>query len=137
MKTTILFLLTLAISLNSLFAQEEAEGDFSFPSLEGPYMGQKPPGKNAEPFASRFGWCVDYSRGRPLWKWIERIAGLAKKKIVWDPKLDSKNTETFAMSADGVDFNMWERQHPEFPVDAKAMSHKFRSCGAKCVIALL
>ena len=42
----------------------------------------------------------------------------------------------FAISADGVDFKMWERQHPDFPYDSKAISHNFRSCGAKYIIAL-
>ena len=92
--------------------------------------------KNASDFASRFGLCLDYVRGVGLWKWIERIAVLARKKIVWGDWLDSKDTEVFAISTDGVDFKMWERQHPDYPVDSKAMSHKFRSCGAKYIIAL-
>ncbi|MEP5104070.1 MAG: hypothetical protein ABJQ84_05590 [Ekhidna sp.] len=49
MKTTQIFIITVAISLNSLFAQDNKEGEF--PTLEGPYMGQKPPGMVAEPFA--------------------------------------------------------------------------------------
>lgn len=92
--------------------------------------------KNASMFASRFGMCLDYVQGKELWKWIERIASLQKKKIVWDASLDAADTEIFAISADGVDFKLWERQHPEMPVDTKAMSHKFRSCGAKYIIAL-
>ena len=80
--------------------------------------------------------CKDYLCGKRLWTWIERIAWLAKKKIVWDPELDLDHTEIFGISADGVDFKMWERQHPEFPYDTKAMSHKFKSCGAKYLIAL-
>jgi hypothetical protein len=92
--------------------------------------------KNAEIFASRFGTSVDYVQGKRLWLWIERIANLAAKKIVWDKSLDSEDTEVYAISADGVDFKMWERQHPVYPIDTKAMSHKFRSCGAKYIIAL-
>ena len=92
--------------------------------------------KNAELFASRFGCCVDYVQGKELWIWIERMAFLAVKKIVWDASIDSKDTAVFGLSTDGVDFKMWERQHPDFPVDTKAMSHKFRSCGAKYIIAL-
>ncbi len=30
--------------------------------------------KNSSLFASRFGMCEDYCRGKPLWKWIDRIA---------------------------------------------------------------
>jgi hypothetical protein len=92
--------------------------------------------KNAEMFASRFGMCVDYVRGKRLWLWIERIANLAKKKIVWDRSVDSKDTEVYAISADGVDFKMWEKKHDIYPIDTKAMSHKFKSCGAKYIIAL-
>jgi hypothetical protein len=92
--------------------------------------------KNASVFASRFGLCKDYVQGKELWKWIEHIANLAEKKIVWDPSLDAGHTEIFAVTADGVDFPLWEIQHPEFPYDTKSMSHKFRSCGAKYIIAL-
>jgi DDE superfamily endonuclease len=92
--------------------------------------------KNAAMFASRFGMSLDYVRGNKLWLWIGRIANLAEKKIVWDKSIDSQDTEVYAISADGVDFKLWERQHPEYPIDTKAMSHKFRSCGAKYIIAL-
>lgn len=48
------------MSLTNLYAQENTENNSSFPILEGPYMGQKPPGMVAEPFApgiiSREGW---------------------------------------------------------------------------------
>lgn len=50
MKNIISILLFL-LSLHSLFAQINTEGELSFPPLEGPYMGQKPPGVIAEPFA--------------------------------------------------------------------------------------
>ena len=92
--------------------------------------------KNAEMFASRFGVSVQYVQGKRLWLWIERIANLAAKKIVWKKSIDAKDTEVFAISADGVDFKLWERQHPDYPIDTKAMSHKFKSCGAKYIIAL-
>ena len=92
--------------------------------------------KNASIFASRFGFCIDYVQGENLWKWIGRIADLAQKKIVWDKSIDSKDMEVFAYTSDGVDFKMWERQHPDYPIDTKAMSHKFRSCGAKYIIVL-
>lgn len=51
MKTLIIVVLTLAISLSNVFAQETKESEFSFPILEGPYLGQKPPGLTPEPFA--------------------------------------------------------------------------------------
>lgn len=51
MKTTKLLLLTSLISLNTVFAQENNVNDPSA-LLEGPYLGQKPPGLAAEVFAS-------------------------------------------------------------------------------------
>ena len=52
--------MTFSISLNTVFAQENIDSNISFPDLEGPYMGQEPPGMEAEPFApgiiSRGGW---------------------------------------------------------------------------------
>ncbi|CAB9522899.1 unknown protein [Seminavis robusta] len=92
--------------------------------------------KNVGIFASRFDMCVDYCQGKELWKWIGRIAGLSKKYIVWDKSIDRNDTEIFALSADGVDFPMWEIQHDKYPYDSKAMSHKFKSCGGKYIIAL-
>lgn len=92
--------------------------------------------KNAALMSSRLSVCVDYCQGRQLWKWIERIATLETKKIFWDESLDAEDTEVFAISADGVDFKAWEMQHPDYPVDTKAMSHKFRSCGIKYLIVL-
>jgi len=79
---------------------------------------------------------IDYVQGERLWKWIERIANLAAKKIVWDPSIDLRDTEIIAISTDGVDFKLWEKQHDKYPIDTQAMSHKFKGCGAKYLIAL-
>ena len=92
--------------------------------------------KNAEMFASRFGICADYCQGEPLWKWIRRIEALGNDKIKWDQSLDAADTEIFAITTDGVDFKTWERQDPELPFDSKNMSHKFKGCAAKYIIAL-
>jgi len=51
MKTMKLLVLTWVISLNTILAQESMKSDFSFPILEGPYLGQKPPGLIPEAFA--------------------------------------------------------------------------------------
>lgn len=51
MKITKLLILIGAISLNTVFAQENKENDPDSPVLEGPYFGQKPPGSTAEVFA--------------------------------------------------------------------------------------
>jgi hypothetical protein len=92
--------------------------------------------KNASLVASRFGVCKDYAGGKHLWKWIDLIAGLKWKKIFWDASLDDPNTEIFTISVDGTDFNLWEVQHPNFPIDQKACSFKFKHCAAKYIIAL-
>ncbi len=63
MRTTQFLILTVFLLFNTIFAQENVEGDFTFPHLEGPYMGQEPPGMVAEPFApgiiSTDGWEVE------------------------------------------------------------------------------
>jgi len=51
MKTMKLLMLTCAISLNTVFAQENKKNDSDFPALEDRYLGQKPPGLIPELFA--------------------------------------------------------------------------------------
>jgi len=51
MKTTKLLIMTCAFSFNTVFAQGNKENDSSYLDLEGPYLGQKPPGLIPEPFA--------------------------------------------------------------------------------------
>ena len=51
MKTMILLILTIVISLNIIVAQENIENNPNFPLLEGPYLGQKSPGLIPEAFA--------------------------------------------------------------------------------------
>jgi len=50
-KTTKLVILISILSLNTVFAQGNTENSSGFPYLEGPYLGQKPPGSTPEPFA--------------------------------------------------------------------------------------
>ena len=51
MKTTTLLILTIVISLNTVFAQENIENDSGFTIVKGKYFGQNPPGMTAEIFA--------------------------------------------------------------------------------------
>ncbi len=51
MKTTKFLILAIVISLNSVFAQEDSKSASSFPLLEGPYLGQRPPGLTPKVFA--------------------------------------------------------------------------------------
>lgn len=93
--------------------------------------------RNAEVLASRFQFSTDCCSGKKFWVWIERIAALKEKKIVWDDELiNSRDTEHFAISADGIDFKLWEVQHPTLPKDKKTCSHKMKHCAARYVLVL-
>jgi hypothetical protein len=81
--------------------------------------------KNAQLIVSCFRICEKYSRGRHLWKWIERIAALKALKIKWDPRLDSPHTEIFVVTIDGTDFRVWEKKHPIFNQDRRQCWKKF------------
>lgn len=87
MKTTKLLILTLAISLNTVFAQENIESDLDSPLLEGPYLGQKLPGLIPKLFApgvisikGRFEHSVSFSPD------LDEIYYTASKKDV-DPSI--------------------------------------------------
>jgi hypothetical protein len=41
--------------------------------------------KNSHLLSSRFHICEHYCRGEHVWIWIQWIAAMKKKKIVWDP----------------------------------------------------
>jgi hypothetical protein len=78
--------------------------------------------KNAHLIVSRFRICETYSKGRHLWKWIQRIAALKALKIKWDSRLDSPDTENFVVTIDGTDFRIWEKKHPTFNQDRRQCS---------------
>jgi hypothetical protein len=88
--------------------------------------------KNASILASAMDISVDNASGRPLWKWVTRIGSLKAIKIQANFTVD----EIYAISADGIDFKIWEKKHPKYNIDTKACSHKFKACGAKYLIAL-
>jgi hypothetical protein len=92
--------------------------------------------KNSNLLASRFRICERYSRGRHIWKWIERIAALKKKKIIWDPRLNDSNSEIFVVTIDGTDFRAWEKKHPTLPRDNGQCSQKFNHGAVKYEIAI-
>jgi hypothetical protein len=72
--------------------------------------------KNAQVFANNFGICEKYARGEKLWGWIQRIAGLKQKKIVWDKTFSSKQTEIFIIMVDGTDMRIWEKNIQHYPL---------------------
>jgi hypothetical protein len=88
--------------------------------------------KNALILASVMDISVDNASGRPLWKWVTRISSLKAIKIQANFTVD----EIFPISADGIDFKIWEKEHSKYNINTTACSHKFKACGAKYLITL-
>ena len=72
--------------------------------------------KNASILASAMDISTNDACGLPLWKWIARISSLKAIKIQGNFTVD----EIYGISADGVDFKIWERKHPQYNIDTKA-----------------
>jgi len=92
--------------------------------------------KNASLLANTFDIPERYSRGEPIWRWVERIAALKTKKIVWDPRLDDPKSEKFPISIDGTDCRTNEKKHPTLSMDPGVCSMKFKHAALKYEIAL-
>ena len=92
--------------------------------------------RNSHQLACVFGMCERYSRGKPLWKWIQKIAAMRQKKIVWDPCLDRPDTEIFVVTVDGTDFRLNEVKHERYPIDRQMCSHKYNHASVKYEIAI-
>ena len=92
--------------------------------------------RNSQQLASRFNICERYARGEPVWKWIQKIAALKEKKIVWQPGFDDPHSAIFFMTIDGTDFRMWEKKHPTLPLDRQQCSHKFNHGAVKYEIGM-
>ena len=88
--------------------------------------------KNASILASTMSISIDDACGLPLWKWVARIGSLKATKIEAKLAVD----EIYAISADGIDFKIWEKKNRRYNIDTKACSHKFKACGAKYLIGL-
>lgn len=88
--------------------------------------------KNSAILASAVDCCERLARGEPVWKWVRRIQQLKDNKIEALGDVD----EIYAVSADGIDFKLWERKHHRYNIDPAACSHKFKACAAKYLIAL-
>ncbi len=122
MKTTKYLILTLTMTLNSLFAQKNMEGDFTFPILEGPLMGQKPPGMKAEPFApgiiSKEGWEIEgtFAPGMNEFYFTTRrakgtpitVIGFRMENNVWTKYTEFKRIGEVSFSPDGSRMHMAE-----------------------------
>ena len=77
------------------------------------------------------------TRGKPLWKWIKRMAALLPSKIKWLPELDDPAHEMFIVSVDGVDCRTNERRdHPLYPINTKRCSHKYKHAALRYEIGV-
>ena len=74
--------------------------------------------RNADLLASRWAMCETYAKGKHLWVWVERIAALKEKVIVWPKKwVGNNNVEIYCISIDGMDYDAWEQKHPTLPIN--------------------
>ncbi|MEP1096385.1 MAG: hypothetical protein ABJG78_14810 [Cyclobacteriaceae bacterium] len=115
-----LLILACATSINTVFAQENTEGDFSFPILEGPYMGQKPPGMVAEQFApgiiSKGGWEIEgvFAPGMKEFYFTTRskkgapitVIGFRQTDNLWKKYIEFKRRGEISFSPDGSRMHM-------------------------------
>lgn len=93
--------------------------------------------KNSDVLADNFFMCEKYARGKKVWRWVGKIAGLKGKKIVWDEKkYSSANEAIFIITIDGTDFKIWEPKHPSMPLDKGFYSKKFAHGAVKYEIAV-
>lgn len=120
MKITKLLILISLISLKTVFAQENMENNFSFPILEGPYMGQKPPGMVAEPFAlgiiSKGGWEIEgvFAPGMKEFYFTTRsskdtpitVIGFRQEDNIWKKYIEFKRRGEISFSPDGSRMHM-------------------------------
>jgi hypothetical protein len=108
------------MSLNSLFAQETTESDLSFPILEGPYIGQEPPGMEAEPFApgiiSKEGWELEgvFAPGMKEFYYTTSleepfsptVIGFRQEGNVWKKYTEFRRSGEITFSPDGLRMHM-------------------------------
>jgi hypothetical protein len=92
--------------------------------------------RNAGLIAAHFDIGKYYCRGRPLWIWIERVAALRAKKIVWIRELDDPNAECFVVTIDGTDFKTWEKKHPTLNMDTGQYTKKHAHGGLKYQVVI-
>ena len=86
------------------------------------YLWQYP--KNTKTFAGQFNMCDSYAKGKHLWTWIERIAGLKAIKIFWPQHLNNADSEIVIVTIDGTDKATWEKKHPTLPYDKGTYTQK-------------
>ena len=58
-------------------------------------------------------------------------------KIIWpEDEYNNPDGQIYIVTVDGVDFKVWEKQHPEFPYDKGQYSHKISHGALKYEIAI-
>ena len=93
--------------------------------------------KNADILADSFSVCKRLVEGGNLWRWVEQIAKLKAKAIVWpEAYYNDPDSPIYIVTVDGVDYRTWERKHPTYSKDTKSMSHKFKHGALKYEVAV-
>jgi len=98
------------------------------------WMWQYP--KNAKTFGSRFEVCESLATGEIVQRWVRRISALSAKKIFWPANLDSRDTQTYIITIDGVDCRTWEPRTDRHNMNPLEMSHKHNHGAVKYEIAI-
>ena len=108
--------IVLLLSILSVSCGNQAEGEF--PVLEGPYLGQKPPGMTAEPFApgviSKEGWELEgvFAPGMNEFYFTTRrnekstVIGFRQENNVWAKYLEFPRSGEVTFSPDGKRMHM-------------------------------
>ncbi|CAJ1939693.1 unnamed protein product [Cylindrotheca closterium] len=117
-----------------LTAKEETAEGFKRFMMAHFFMWQYP--KNAPTFGSRFGVCERLSCGDPVFHWVNKIAALHEKLIVWKKNLDSTLTQTLVISIDGVNCRTWEKSNERYNMDTQECSHNFNHGAVKYEVAM-
>lgn len=108
--------------LHTVLAQENNKSEFNFPHLVGPYLGQKPPGMVAEPFApgiiSKDGWEIEglFAPGMKEFYFTTRsgegtpitVIGFRQQNNVWKKYIEFKRNGEIVFSPDGKRMHMAE-----------------------------
>ena len=94
--------------------------------------------KNATLFATTVPICERNLTGNNIHVWVERIASLKDKKIVWPSKhFNDSAKEKIILNVDGTNFRQQEKKHHQYNQDSKEWLFKFKRCACKFEIGLM
>jgi hypothetical protein len=120
MKPIVIFI---AVLFSSIATDSKSDSKTEFPTLEGPYMGQTPPGLLAEPFAqdiiSKDGWELEgvfapgmkefyftLDRATDAKKFEPTVIGFRQKNNIWKKYVEFPRTGEIVFSPDGKRMHM-------------------------------